>query len=443
MAILHFFNVAGKRLTKFTSACSLIKVSGTDTTNKQIRKQFSPGRQGTSFYDEAKRFYAQLLAEKAGVGGAFPITRKNCDMQTFCWLAEKFLNEHLIPHTRSRDDAGYVKTLILKWGKYKLTQIHGPEFRKWIWHALDHPIKTAQGKCVQYVATTVTHLVAYGRRIYSWGISEGLIRHNPLTRVLQQDPALCREIRRRISQRRHETIVIPTIEEFWSFMKYLTEPSAQGPRGRTVCRRAAILSAYGGGMRIDEVCHLRWSQVDENRVVFSAADDKETKEKVVYLEQEAVDILREAEIEQITLGGLHKYVLINESGLRMNKRSLTRSWKRYRERYAAKTNNVKWLLVTFHRLRNTYRTRKAMETNDIHAIARNMGHHNMPTSFLYDVVDEARLQKLTNYDSESFPKVQAAIDKLVAVAVQNNITYEDVQGQLRLAYRDHTVRSEA
>ena len=394
------------------------QVSAFDAAGVRVRKVFSKKRYGKDFRNAAESFFSELLIENSGTQTAqqAKIVRKARQI-TFGELAQRYIDEHLIPHTRSAENGAYVKTLIMKWGEYRIAQITQAGFREWVRYALDHPIPTAGSpKGRRLAAKTVQHLITYGVRVLNWGIEQGIIAHNPLEKV--KDTILKKEMRRRTKQR-HEVL---SVEDFTAMVRgwpdYVKLPS--------------ILAFYSG-LRRGEVVGVRWDMVDRKRMCihFEADQVKDSDAKTVFYDSEADQVFEQLEIERLTSGVRDCHVFRNKAGAPLSVGSFAKSLKYYLDGYATETNEDRYRSMGCHTFRRSYRTRKSMEGVDAKAVAANMGHHSLTMSDHYDISSLERQRSVIGNAQIIDERVLHAVSAAVDAAQQCGITLQDVQSVVR------------
>jgi integrase len=241
-------------------------------------------------FKEAQALYEQVIAEtfleRTGVTNVAH-RRESASKLFFREIAQRYMDEHLIAESRAANNSYYVRILIGKWGDYRLKMLDTAAFRKWVRFALHNPINVPgrQGwKLFQLSASSVDKLVRYTMAIFNWSMEQGIIDHNPLSRI--KDWGLRKEFRRK----KNYKPVFLTAEEFWVMVSdwpaYVRDPAA-------VC--------FFSGIRRSELGAIRWSRVDvkAHRFEFEAEDVKEADAKHVYYDCEIEEVLERLEIDYI------------------------------------------------------------------------------------------------------------------------------------------------
>ena len=380
---------------------------------------------------EAKELYSRVCAseffEMVGIKPAIGMNAQNMKNMTFSELADRYIKEHLIPNTRCPGNKSYIEVLKKKWGKHRLAHINKFEFRQWVRFALRHPINVMRGN-THLKVSSVKKLVRYAVRVFTWGMETDIINQNPLSNIM--DDSLKKEFRRLTSRKKD----ILSSEEFWSLMNWVELPDMV---------RYPSIAAWCTGMRASEICNLLWSEIHGNRIELSADKTKEADAKTIFMERELFEILAKLEAERICDAGVHsQYVFRNNIGTQLSRHTLTKSWRLYCDKYADKTCNDKYRKVTFHSLRNSYRTRKGMEGFDPKVIAKNMGHHSAQMSDLYNVVDEQRQQELSGFTNDTLSELEKQISGLLHCANKKGISLAELQSEIRRLWRIKVLKNE-
>jgi len=358
---------------------------------------------------------AQLF-EKTGLQSSLSVKARNSKTMTFGELADKYVKEHLIPFTRAAMNKSYVELLKLKWGEYRLSQITRKAFKDYLRQALRSPIRTLTGN-KQLQASSVDKLLRYAVRVMNWGVENDIIAFNPLARL--KDETLKKDFNRLKAVER----AILTPEEFWALMQFPELP---------ITVRRPCIASWSTGMRLGEVCNLRWSEIDRDRIVLTADKVKEAKAKTIYMERELFEELSLLEAEKLSAAGPRpEYVFLSEKGRRLSVFSLSKSFRYYCDKYAEYTGNDKYRRVTFHSLRHSYRTRKGREGFDPKVIAKNMGHSSMQMSDHYNHVDEDRQRELSGFMPDNITAVSEQVKNLIDTAGEKGITLFELQSELR------------
>ena len=388
--------------------------------------KYLPKQAAQDLYDQV---CAQRLFESSGVSQALGGKATAFRKMKFRELAERYKNEHLL-NTRAQGNAFYIEILIDKWGEHRLNMINLQDFRAWIKAALKSPIRTpyyGKWRMTQLAARSVEKLDRYGRRVFTWGIEQGIIAQTPFI-GRTKDAALKKEFRR---LKKFKPIVL-SVSEFWevvnSFPSFVKRPS---------------IIAYFTGLRRAEVVAMQWGKLDRKKhcLSFDADEVKETDSKTVYYDPECEQVFEELEIERLTNGYRDDFVFRNDKGGPLTAHSFGCSVLHWADAYAEKSGKPRFAEVTPHTFRRSYRTRKDIEGADRKAIAANMGHHSLATSEIYNIVSDERQMGVAGFLDSCGEDVRAAAELLMEAAKESGADLSEVQSQLRQMWQNRERKS--
>jgi site-specific recombinase XerD len=138
--------------------------------------------------------------------------------------------------------------------------------------------------------------------------------------------------------------------------------------------RAILMTAYAGGLRVEEVTALRISDIDSRRMVLRVTQGKRCKDRDVMLSDHALIVLREywkaARPVDFLFPGRGKTGYITES-------SVNRAVKQ-----AIKRSSIT-KVVTPHTLRHSFATHLLEAGTDVRTIQILLGHRNLSTTARY------------------------------------------------------------
>jgi integrase len=110
----------------------------------------------------------------------------------------------------------------------------------------------------------------------------------------------------------------------------------------------------------------------------------------------------------------------------------SRHVRKWADKAAERTGDSKYLKVTPHTFRRSYRTRKDLEGADRKAVAANMGHHSMSTSEIYNLVDDDRLRAVAGaFGDGDHEEVRALVEKLLDAGRRSGLSLADIQAAIR------------
>lgn len=386
------------------------QVDWTEFTGKRNRHILSNKTEAQKLYNT---LCGQKLFEITGIDPSLGQKADNFRKLTFKELAERYVNEHL-KFSGAAGNASYVRTLIAKWGSWRLPLITNAQARPWIYSCLRQGVN---GK--QWEVSSVRKLTAYFIRVFNWAVSNEIIPKNPLAGLIEDK--LSDELKK--VNKRTKTM---EPEEFWALIE-------GWPRWiQRVC-----IAAWCTGMRDGEIISLRHKQIDHNKRVFyyQPGGTKERDAKTVGMEQELVDVLAEIaterEILAITEGkeiSPEDFVFLSSKGKQVDQTNLE-----HRFRKLADAKGYTDLVI--HDFRHSYTTRKRREGHDREIIKAQTGHHSDSMFDWYNRVDETEIQELNGYSKGNLDLLKADLEKIVGKARENGIPLGAVQGLIGRMWR--------
>lgn len=404
------------RLSKKKGGGRAILVRGRGPEGR-VEKRFTAKRYD-NFELEAQEYYEELKQfEKTGRGN--DIVHLKPDILTFGEIADAYVEQYLIKRTRSGNNKSFIKALKFKWGSYQVypnCQMKGEPFRDWIWEALDNPVKGPQGD-VKYSISSIKKLILYAVRIFNWSIRKELFHgDNPLSNL--RDDSLNKEFRRRTKKKE----LYLDSDEFWSFVNADFIPSYF---------LYPTIVLWCTGMRRGELCCITWDMIKDDIITFSADQTKESSEKTVIMESEAYEVIKKLRKRK----GQYKHnaVFVNQLGNPLSVKAYSAWFLKFSNQYAKESGLKKFLKVTPHIFRDSYRTRKEQEGVDPAVVRAQMGHKNTKTSEHYNVVD-LRRQKAIRGVCEIPDNLSEKLKQTLLEIFPSVIGLSDVQAFVRAVF---------
>jgi integrase len=198
----------------------------------------------------------------------------------------------------------------------------------------------------EYAPQTVVHYLKALRHVLNQAIRDGQLDRNPFSRV------------RLVKVRNGKTRFLSTEEEARLFQKL---GPVYGPWARL-----AILT----GMRLSEQFRLRWAEVDLERGLITLPETKAGKVQFVRLNEEAKEILRTRQIQQMNRSIVSPFVYPSETlATPLDQRNFYARIFRPAVLAAKLEDGVGW-----HTLRHTFASRLAMSGQTEGTIATLMRH---------------------------------------------------------------------
>ena len=155
------------------------------------------------------------------------------------------------------------------------------------------------------------------------------------------------------------------------------------------------------GLRLAEVCALRWKDVDLNTGKLMVRQGKGAKDRTLWVDEERLDDLREWRERQVEwLGESPKHVFTTRNGDPLQHRYVQKMVKNYSEKAGIDKN------VHPHTLRHTFATDLYRETGKIRIVQKALGHADLSTTMIYThIVDDELEEALKSFRKRKDNKV--------------------------------------
>jgi len=148
--------------------------------------------------------------------------------------------------------------------------------------------------------------------------------------------------------------------------------------------RLLLMFLYYTGIRLNEVTHLRWEDIDFERGVIHLKIAKGEKERIIFLHN---NLKRFIEYFNLKKGG---FVFISNFGKKYGKRAVQMVVKN-----AAKRAGI-GKRITPHTLRHSFATHLLEGGADIRHIQSLLGHKNLQTTQIYTHISNKNINKLAD-----------------------------------------------
>lgn len=145
-----------------------------------------------------------------------------------------------------------------------------------------------------------------------------------------------------------------------------------------------IMFLYYAGLRLDEARNLGWEDIDFDRETIHLKTAKGDKERVVFLHEKLVDLLRMCGTKETGP------VFISQRDGKYNKRTIQQIIKSASKKAGIRKN------VTPHTLRHSFATHLLEGGADIRHIQQLLGHKDLKTTQIYTHVANKDIKKLAN-----------------------------------------------
>ena len=148
--------------------------------------------------------------------------------------------------------------------------------------------------------------------------------------------------------------------------------------------RCIIMTLYGAGLRVGEVCNLAIGDIDSKRMFIHVREGKGLKDRMVPLPAKLLDELRKYWIAYKP----SDFLFPGQQGGAYSSKSVQVILKRASQKAGIRKN------VTPHCLRHSYATHLLEQGTDIRVIQQLLGHNSIKTTQLYLHISKAEYAKI-------------------------------------------------
>lgn len=220
------------------------------------------------------------------------------------------------------------------------------------------------------VSTRTTYHARLGR-FFGWAVENGIIKDDPMARIKR--PKSKKTVAEFLTRAQYEAVLHSIESDAASNAGSLKD-------GEVVWLADVVRFAVGTGLRLGEICNLRWGAVNLSSgfVTVRASEGFETKsghERSVYVTGEAREVLQRLYARRADEAG--DLVFTAVSGGKLNDEYVSKRFLHY-ARMAGLPKGVH-----FHTLRHTYASWLVMEGVDLFRVKELLGHASIETTQRY------------------------------------------------------------
>ncbi|EGT0683783.1 tyrosine-type recombinase/integrase [Clostridium perfringens] len=146
------------------------------------------------------------------------------------------------------------------------------------------------------------------------------------------------------------------------------------------------------GLRLSEMLDLQWKDINLMSGQLKVVQGKGSKDRILWINEEMLNILRNWKIEQSNKYGVVDLVFCSRNKKRLDDKGI----RKMIETYSIKAGINKH--ITPHTLRHTYATDLLRETKNIRLVQKALGHSDLSTTMIYThIVDDEYEGALKNF----------------------------------------------
>ncbi|WP_338627516.1 tyrosine-type recombinase/integrase [Clostridium baratii] len=156
--------------------------------------------------------------------------------------------------------------------------------------------------------------------------------------------------------------------------------------------RVMIQLFLATGLRLSEMLNLKWKDINLQTGQLKVVQGKGSKDRIVWVSDDILDILREYKIKQIDKQGTVDLVFCTSSNKRLDDRGVRRMLATYCNKAGINKD------ISPHTLRHTYATDLLSATKNIRLVQKALGHADISTTMIYThIVDDEYEDALKNF----------------------------------------------
>ena len=147
------------------------------------------------------------------------------------------------------------------------------------------------------------------------------------------------------------------------------------------------------GLRLSEMINLKWKHINLQTGQLKVVQGKGAKDRVIWVNDVVLDILRKWRERQVNDIGRVDYVFSTQKGKRLNPRDVRQMVYTY-----AKKACIKDKKVSPHTFRHTFASDLLRSTNNLRKVQKALGHSDISTTQIYThIVDEELEEVMKNF----------------------------------------------
>lgn len=170
------------------------------------------------------------------------------------------------------------------------------------------------------------------------------------------------------------------------------------------------------GLRLSEVTHLKWHNLDLQTGKLKVVEGKGYKDRILWVNESTLEKLRQWKERQVDELGKVEFVFTTKKGTKLSESQIRQMVYRYAEKAGIQEEEEKHYRdedgdklsetylekkVTPHTLRHTYATDMLRATKDLRKVQKVLGHSDISTTQIYThIVDEELEEACKNFRSQ-------------------------------------------
>lgn len=165
----------------------------------------------------------------------------------------------------------------------------------------------------------------------------------------------------------------------------LAQPNRRYPTGER--NRTMMQLMLDTGLRLSEMCHLRWTDVDLNTGKLMVRQGKGSKDRTLWIGKDDLELLRVWRKRQAKdVKGTPPHVFTTLAGRPVSPRYVQQAVKRYAAKAGIEKN------IHPHTLRHSFATDLYRATSKIRLVQKALGHSDLSTTMIYTHIFDDELE---------------------------------------------------
>ena len=191
--------------------------------------------------------------------------------------------------------------------------------------------------------------------------------------------------------------------------------------------QAIVKMLWHTGMRIGEICNLKWKSVDlqNGKIRLSASDTKESDSKNIGLEPEIIELLTPLKKQNDSKGSKSKDHVFGIT------KELPIGYKTFYSHWKSATKHTIFSDMHIHDSRHCFVTRKRREGYDPSTIMKQTGHKTDSMFKRYNQVSDDEVLQMSSFNAEKKQLIEPIIKQLMDTAKSNEIPISTIHTVIR------------
>ncbi len=362
-----------------------------------IENEKRKNKRGFKTKGEAIAFIQKRKAEYSDDSPRTTISRKAKET-SFLQLSDLYFEKHL-SKTKAFNDKYMIDQICQKLGSLNLWKMTPTDIRTYMMELFE----------TDYAIATIKKHLIYINAIFNFGVKMEITLDNPAKIV-----SFPKEFKK------------CTVRDYVIDHAQFLELEKLFEK-RPWYAHAIVKMLWHTGMRIGEICNLKWKSVDlqNGKIRLSAADTKEGDSKNIGLEPEIIELLTPLKKENDSKGAKSKDHVFGIT------KELPIDYQTFYDHWKGALKGTKFKEMHIHDMRHCYVTRKRREGYDQSKIMKQTGHKTDSMFKRYNQVSDDEVLQMSSFNADKKALIEPIIQNLMETAKQNEIQLSTIQTVIR------------